>query len=141
MINYCNKELAAYSFDNEYFVDFCLKSDYDRLKDLIFEIADAKEYWGQGLQEPYITIENIKVNKNNVTLMSPDRNPTLKILLNDNIEILKFKSSKEEYEKLNTSMINIIDIVGRFSVNEWNGKKTPQIIVEDYDIIGKEYDF
>ena len=42
--------------------------------------------------------------------MSPDRNPTLKILLNDNIEILKFKSSKEEYEKLNTSMINILDI-------------------------------
>ena len=141
MINYCNKELADYSFDNEYFVDFCLKSDYDRLKDLIFEIANNQEYCGQGLQEPYIAIKNIKVNKNNVTLMSPDRNPTLKILLNDNIEILKFKSSKEEYEKLNTSMINIIDIVGRCSVNEWNGKKTPQIIVEDYDIIGKEYDF
>ena len=140
LLNYCNESLKDKDFDSVYNVDFEFTQN-TLIDDYIFEINNYEKYWGNGITEPYIAIKNIKVNKNNVTLMSPDRNPTLKILLNDNIEILKFKSSKEEYEKLNTSIINIIDIVGRCSVNEWNGKKTPQIIVEDYDIIGKEYDF
>lgn len=123
MINYCNKELADYSFDNEYFVDFCLKSDYDRLKDLIFEIADGQEYWGQGLQEPYIAIENIRVTKDNVKLLSPDKNPTLKISCNG-IDYMKFKATKEEYNEL-TSGLKEITVIGRCERNIWNGNVSP----------------
>ena len=139
MINYCNKELADYSFDNEYFVDFCLKSDYGKLKDLIFEIADGQEYWGQGLQEPYIAIENIRVTKDNVKLLSPDKNPTLKISCNG-IDYMKFKATKEEYNEL-TSGLKEITVIGRCERNVWNGNVSPQIIIENYDIIKERYYF
>ena len=44
--------------------------------------------------------EGIKVASNNLTLMSKDKNPTLKITMPDGISLIKFKSSEEEYEKL-----------------------------------------
>ena len=50
-----------------------------------------------------------------------------------NIDIIKFHSSEKEYEEIK-SMGKVVDftIVGKFSVNEYNGKKTPQVIVENW---------
>ena len=71
--------------------------------------------------------------------MSPDKKPTLKISLSNGVELIKFKSSQEEYERLcaQTGCITI-NIVGRCSKNEWNGKITPQVIIEDYEIVAEQ---
>ena len=67
--------------------------------------------------------------------MSPDKNPTLKIILPNGVSCIKFKSSKEEYEKLKPSTgCNIINLVGRCERNEWNGNVNAQIIISDYEI-------
>ena len=98
--------------------------------------------WGQGIEEPYVALTNIKVTKSNVQLMSPDKNPTLKITLPNKTSLIKFKSSQEEYERLISAGLIMIDAVGRCERNIWNGNITPQIIVEDYDIIKRvEYYF
>ena len=44
----------------------------------ILDIAELKSLWGQGIEEPYIALTNIKITKDNIYLMSPDKNPTLK---------------------------------------------------------------
>ena len=68
--------------------------------------------------------------------MSPDKSPTIKIQL-EGISLIKFKSSQEEYESLLSEGYTAINIVGTCNLNEWNGKISPQIIIEDYEVINK----
>ena len=116
-----------------YWVDFIWNiNDINPLD--ILKIADSKELWGQGVPEPYIVLEDIPVNDNNVRLLSADKNPTLKIHLdNCGIDIMKFKSSQEEYEKF-IEPNTLLTLVGRANKNEWMGRVTPQIIIEDYEL-------
>lgn len=137
-IEYSNRELASYDFSACYKVDFIFDASNFNGKDII-KVAELKSLWGQGVEEPYIALENIKVYKDNVFLMSPDKSPTLKILLPNGTSIIKFKSSKEEYEQLKTDLGCLtLNIVGRCEENVWNGSITPQIIVTDYEVIGTE---
>ena len=133
-ISYCNNTLKDFEFTPCYNVDFIFDANNFNGTDII-EIAELKSLWGQGIDEPYIALTNIRVNKNNITLMSPDKNPTLKITLPNETSLIKFKSSQEEYEKLKTEGLIVLDAVGRCERNAWNGKINPQIIIEDYDII------
>lgn len=59
---------------------------------------------------------------------------TLKI--SSDIEFIKFNTKSDEYEKLkaNDNGCITIDIIGRCAVNEWLGKITPQILMEDFEI-------
>ena len=48
-------------------------------------------------------------------------------------------SSQEEYEKLRSETGCItINVVGKCERNVWNGTVTPQIIIEDYEIVGEQ---
>lgn len=134
MIDYANEQLQDFSFDPSYKVDFIF-SPTNFSSDDIIEIADLKPYYGQGIAEPFIAIENIIVHKDNIQLMSADRNPTLKVNLSNGVSLIKFKSSKEEYEKLvNGQGSSVINIVGRCSKNVWNSNVSAQILIEDYEI-------
>ena len=139
-IEYSNQALAEFDFTPCYKVDFIHNgnnfSGYD-----VIEIAELKSIWGQGVEEPLIAFENINIHKNNIELMAKDRNPTLKITLPNGTSLIKFKSSNEEYEKLISSSnlgCMTINVVGRCERNIWNGIVKPQIIIEDYEIIGEQ---
>ena len=69
--------------------------------------------------------------------MSADRNPTLKIMLPNGTSLIKFKSSQEEYESLQSTGFFNLNVVGRCERNIWNGRVSPQIIIEDYEIVGE----
>ena len=137
-VNYSNEALAEFDFTPCYKVDFIFNGADFRGKDIV-EIAELKSLWGQGVDEPFVAIEHINVYAGNVVLMSPDKSPTLKITLPNGTSLIKFKSSQEEYEKLcsETGCI-IINVVGKCERNVWNGTVTPQIIIEDYEIIGEQ---
>ena len=137
-IEYANRELADFDFTPCYKVDFIFNGSNFRGKDIV-EIAELKSLWGQGVDEPFIAIEHINVYAGNVTLMSPDKSPTLKITLPNGTSLIKFKSSQEEYEKLHSEVGCVtINIVGKCERNIWNGMITPQIIIEDYEIVGEQ---
>ena len=137
-IDYSNQELAEFDFTPCYKVDFIFNGSDFRGKDIV-EIAELKSLWGQGVDEPFIAVEHINVYAGNVTLMSPDKSPTLKITLPNGTSLIKFKSSQEEYEKLHSEVGCItINIVGKCERNIWNGMVTPQIIIEDYEIVGEQ---
>ena len=137
-IKYSNQELADFDFTPCYKVDFIFNGGDFRGKDIV-EIAELKSLWGQGVDEPFIAIERINVYAGNVSLMSPDKNPTLKITLPNGTSLIKFKSSEEEYEKLRSEVGCVtINVVGKCERNIWNGMITPQIIIEDYEIVGEQ---
>lgn len=140
-IEYADKELANYDFSPCYKVDFIYDGSNFNSSNIL-DIARLKHLWGQGIEEPYIAIENLKIT-DNVILMSPDKNPTMKIQLPNGVSLIKFKSSAEETEKLKSvnRMATKINVVGRCAINEWNGNITAQLMVDDYEICGYEYDF
>jgi single-stranded-DNA-specific exonuclease len=134
-IEYSNCALKDFDFSPCYKVDFIFTASDLRNADII-SIADLKSIWGQGLEEPLVAIEHINVTKEKVQLMSRDKNPTLKITLPNGMSLIKFGSSEAEYESLcSESGCVTINVVGTCGKNEWNGAISPQIMIEDYEIV------
>ena len=136
-IIYSNNALANYDFSPQYKVDFIYDQFNIKSKDIL-EIAGYDMLWGQGVAEPKIVIENINLTKNMVQLMSPNQRPTLKITLPQGISLIKFGSSNEEYEALYSELGCVtINVVGRCEKNVWNGTISPQINIEQYEIVNR----
>lgn len=107
--------------------------------DDILAIAALGNLYGKDVEEPLIAIEKLKITKNMITLLSPDKNPTLRITLPNKINIMKFKSSVDEYESLSTADEGYIEInlVGSCNKNVWNGNISAQIFMADYQIVNQ----
>lgn len=140
--NIINEQLKDVEIDtNVYEVDFELTTKELRY-DLIHEISSHKDLWGKDIEEPYIAIKNITIEKRNINLIGKNKN-VLKFKTND-IEYIKFFSNQEEYNELmsigNDGLSGTleIDVVGRVDINEFRGKKTGQVVIEDYNAKEKE---
>ena len=132
-----NSALDGFDFTPIYNVDFIYKSD-ELTPDEVIDIAGMKNLWGQGVEEAEIAVEGIKVHKDNIRILSPDKNPTLKIMLPNGINFMKFKSSEEEYDKLYSELGYVtINIVGECERNIWNNKISPQVMIKDYEIVDR----
>ena len=59
---------------------------------------------------------------------------TLRIKL-DGVTYIKFKTPQEEYLKLIENDEITMDLIGTFSVNEWNNMKFPQMMISEYEVI------
>lgn len=124
-----------------YYVDY-IYDGVNVFPEGILDIASLDDLWGKDMDEPLIAIHNLKINEGMITLMSPDKKPTLKITLPNKISLIKFNSNQEEYEKLCLSKYTILDIVGKCNKNVWMNNITAQIIIEDYEILEyTKYDF
>lgn len=132
-----NSALDGFDFTPIYNVDFIYKLD-ELTPDEVIDIAGMKSLWGQGVEEAEIAVEGIKVHKDNIRILSPDKNPTLKIMLPNGINFMKFRSSEEEYDKLYSELGYVtINIVGECERNIWNNKISPQVMIKDYEIVDR----
>lgn len=134
-INYANTALADYDFTPCYKVDFIFQGHNFNPNEII-DIASLNSIWGQGVSEPFIAIENLKVSKDKIMLMSRDKNPTLKFVLPNGMSLIKFKSSEEEYEKFTSAECYTLNVVGKCAINIWNGNISAQLLIDDYEITG-----
>ena len=133
-VNYQNHALAEFDFTPCYKVDFIFNANNFNSKDIL-DIASLKPLWGQNIDECKIALEDVKVSKNNITLMGLEKGkPTLRITLPNKTSLIKFKSSQEEYDRLTASECVTINVVGTCEANYFGGAVLPQILVEDYEI-------
>ena len=117
-----------------YRVDYIWRAN-DADPQAIIDIGEMDEYWGKDVDEALVAITGIQVTKDNITMMKSN---TVKITLPNNISIIKFRMSDEEFNTLYSENGYVeIDIVGKCNINSWNGNIYPQIMLEDYNIIGK----
>jgi single-stranded-DNA-specific exonuclease len=121
------------TFEKIYCVDF--KIPFEEISfEFIKDICDLKYIFSTNIQEPLMYIENLKVSTQDVKLMGTDKN-TIKIET-DEVDFIKFKSNEEVY----SNMVDwkdevVLNIVGRASINEYNGKLTGQIFVDEWEVI------
>lgn len=126
-----NTEYADVEQTPTYHVDYIWnKNTIDAEK--ILDIGYFTIY-GQEIPESKVVIEDICLDPSMVTLMGIDKGrPTLKICIG-NVDIIKFKSNEEEYEKFCQEDM-VLTAVCKCQVNEWNGNISPQLIIEDYEL-------
>lgn len=132
---YANKELANFDFTPKYYIDLEYDANYLIPADVL-NIANFDNLWGQGIEEPFILVKNLKVSKDNIALL---KETTLKITIpadGQDISLIKFGSSKSEFESLYSDLGYVtIDVIGHFQKNVWNGNVSPQINIEDFEIV------
>jgi single-stranded-DNA-specific exonuclease len=109
--------------------------------DIFKEFVGYKDIWGKELDKPRFYIYNVKVKCKDIKLMGK-KEDTIKVSLDD-YEIIFFKltpSQIEQFEIGSKKEINI-NLIGNVDINEWRGKKTNQILVEDFEIEEVKDDF
>lgn len=128
-----NEELADIDFgEGVYDVNFVRHANSKDLEDLITNIDEYKDIYGQGFPEPLIYVDNIYINKANIQIIGKNKN-TVKFSKNGIIYI-RF-SAKDLIEEMDQHANMNFKIVGRANMNEWNGVFTPQIFIEQYQIM------
>lgn len=137
-VEYADTTLKDIEFSPSYKVDFIHSANDIRPKEIL-ELGNMKNLWGQNVDEPLIAVEHLAITKDMITLMSRDRNPTLKIQLSNGVTCIKFKSSEEELESLfSENGCVTINLVGKAEVNKYFNSVTPQLIIQNYEIINRQ---
>ena len=134
-----DKQLANMSSEPVYYVDYIWQAPSANAEKIL-EIAELDGLWGKDMDEALVAVEEIKVTKNNITMMASN---TVKITLPNGISMIKFRMPDEEYKKLYSEHGKVtINAVCRCNKNEWNGNISAQLLLEDYEIINKcAYEF
>lgn len=121
------KDFGTTKFEKTYLVDFIWTMN-DTFDNIITEIGNYKDVWGQGVPEPVVAIEHIKITEPvAINLLNKG---TLRIDLKPHkTSIIKFGSNVDEYQEL---IGKTITIIGTCQINEWGNQNTPQIQIVDY---------
>ena len=129
LMKFANTHLRAEDFENCYLVDYILNgAEYN--EDLLMVLAEHPEYFGNHIDEPKVVITNIPLM--NIMAMGADRS-SMKISYND-IDYVRFKDSNF-VEKVIKNRTKKLTIYGRANLNEWMGKKSVQVFIDDYELV------
>ena len=115
-----------------YEVDYIYENKAD--KNHIYQIHNASHIFKSGIPNPQFAVKNMKLDANQIAWSKN----TLRIKL-DGVTYIKFKTPKEEYLKLIENDEITMDLIGTFSVNEWNNMKFPQMMISEYEVIDDDY--
>jgi single-stranded-DNA-specific exonuclease len=123
-------------------VDFIIPAK--QFKDsFVKELSKYKDIWGFKVEEPLIAIKDIEVNKDDVYINGSKKN-TLKFT-HKGIDYIKFFSSESEWESIVSKGERlVIDVVGKCSINEYNGERKSQVVIEGIEVVSvkkKEFVF
>lgn len=89
-----------------------------------------KILWGKDVPEP-LWYFKFNLRKEDIQILGKNLN-TIKFVV-DGVEFIKFKAN-DELITLATSVPSFqLEVICKLSVNEWQGVKTPQAIIEKYE--------
>ncbi len=142
-INVMNNILRDTEYDSTYRVDFILDIEDVSIK-LITDLARFDDIICQGIEEPMLAIENISLTKDCFEIFGKNED-TVSFTI-DEIKYIQFKCKEGNplYDFLQNAWDEndcvTFNIVGKPSINEYNGVRTPQIIIEDVVVISTNSD-
>ena len=135
---YANEKLADVNFnEGVYQVDF-VKQSSDDIHSLVLEIGGASELWAKGNEEPYIVVRDIILSPEEIQTMGGNKD-TVKFHA-CGVDFLKFKDSAFA-EKLKSMKEIKITVLGRANLNNFMGNISPQMFIEDYELVDSYYEF
>ena len=141
IIDLFNEVLKDVEYDSTYRCDFIIDID-DMNVGVVTELASKLEnIVAQGIEDPMLAIENICLSKREFEIFGKNED-TISFNI-DGVKYVQFKckDDNELYDFLQNAWddedIVKFNIVGKPTINEYNGIRTPQIIIEDNLVIEK----
>ena len=137
-LNSINSLLKDTVYDSTYKVDFILDTN-DITISLVQELSQFKNIVGQGIEEPQLAIENISLTRDCFEVFGKNED-TISFTING-IKFIQFKCKEgnQLYDFIQDAWCEndyiSFNIVGRPSINDYNGIKTPQVTIEDVAVI------
>jgi single-stranded-DNA-specific exonuclease len=138
-INIINEKLKDVDFSPYDSVDFIIDIEDLDIK-FIREIDDLKSFWGEGIKESKIVIKNVKVCINHIQFFEKT-NITMKFVYNDEINFIMFKVPEDDEifkikkDEDRSGEVLTLDVIGKASINSFNGILSAQIMIDDYEIV------
>jgi single-stranded-DNA-specific exonuclease len=130
---WANNELKDVDMGSKtYFVDFKVSANAGGLQSIISDMAGLSHLWGQGFPEALLCVENINVNRADISVMGKNAD-TVKVMHNG-VAYMFFKRSVEEVKELTQYSRAKLRVVGTANLNVYYNRVTPQIFVTDYEI-------
>lgn len=135
LLKYANTHISEEGLENTYLVDYIFNSE-ENFSELAINLSKDPSLWGNDIYEPKVVVERVPVK--NLFIMGADKS-SVKWNYNG-VEYVRFKDTDfinelQQYERAE------ITVYGSIAVNEWAGKKTAQIRIEDWDIRDTSDDF
>lgn len=137
-ISMMNNILKDIEYDSTYRVDFILDIE-DIIIPLIIKLSQFEDIICQGINEPMLAVENISLTRDCFEVFGKNED-TISFMVND-IKYIQFKckNGNQLYDFLQNAWDDndsiTFNIVGKPSINEYNGVRTPQIIIENVEVI------
>lgn len=136
LLNYANKVLDSEKFQNlDYQVDYVFHAYEEGLYIVGMEVAAHDNCFGNGVDEVKCVVRNVPLAS--FKLMGTNQDST-KITCNG-IDYIKFKDLDFAQMVLD-NCDKSVDVYGKFRLNEWAGRQTLQILIEDYEL-NKQKDY
>ena len=141
IVQSCNTAFAEISTEYAYEVDFIVP--FEEIEDDVFYKLDKmKHLYGQRVEAPLFAITDIDILMKNVDVRRAKTTDNVTINLKaDGVEFVKFRV-KEDDPVLRTiedwefdAQEATLHVVGRPGISSFNGVKTIQVIVSDWEII------
>ena len=132
--------LKDVEYDSTYLCDYIVDADELDVS-LITDLSKTDDLIGQGVEEPMIAVENITLSKNDISVFGKNSD-VISFVIND-IKFVMFKCDEDNqlYSWVQDAWDDedeiTFTIVGKPGINEYEGVRTPQIIIENVNIISK----
>lgn len=141
LIPLINKKLENYNFTKQYNIDFQFELTDFCFNDIPEELYSMRMFYGQGIGKSYFLIKNIPIKSSDIQFMGKNKD-TFKVKLGNGLDLIKFRLTPQDHfydrycqeKDFTWSDESLeVDIIGSIGVNDWNGKRSYQIIIDDYD--------
>lgn len=96
-------------------------------------IGNATTLWGNGVDEVKVAIKNLPLGT--IQIMGQKKN-CLKISYKG-VDYVRFGDT-DMIDALMENRLRKIDIIGSFSVNEWNGRRSLQVFIDEWQFSNEE---
>ena len=100
----------------------------------LLEMSSYDNLWGNSIPQPKFAID-LNYSSRDIKVMGADSS-SLKIST-DHVDFVAFKC-KDLINELQQQESGHITIIGRPQINEWNGKKRLQMMIDDIDVFNNQ---
>lgn len=137
LLEYADTTISDKGLENTYYIDYLF--DYnENFAPIALALTSQEDLWGNDVEEPSVVVEHIPLLPKDIMIMGENKD-SVKFSKNG-VEYVKFKDPDFAMEIKNYNRLDIT-VYGRLGRNTWAGRTTPQVIIEDYEIVDTENEF
>ena len=130
--NYANENLNAQSFEKVYEVDYWFHTGEKVNADMLMEFAKYDYLYGNSIPQPKFCIDT-NFTEDQVSFMGAN-GTSVRIMVDNEVACISFNNEDLMCQLASMPYGGHATIIGRPQINEWLGRKSVQLMIDDIEI-------